>query len=283
LEEYINSPTRGKKRDLYQEYKSPFLSRWIKWDLDIYVGAIGSAVALLVIGCLTFVKGGLGSSEIANPKLQRSQFSASIIIFLGCLFNLWLVRRRRFSTAQGSDSLKRREISRFLKEVEKQEEESLKTQCDSGGIIGETAALNLAGNSLTDIYPVYRRNQGSDGSISGGSWSRIPTLLLVRGDHIALQVGDMAPAACRVVVEDHMADARIEAGERITLDILDEKSGSVIGKLPKGKTTLPKDSDELLALCNNMRIFELLESPLEIFLRQPRGKLVLIFPPSHCW
>jgi hypothetical protein len=276
LEEYINqSPTPAKKRDVRQSEKnSNLLSGWLRWDLDIYIGAAGASAALLIISCLAFANGGLGSSKHSTSlRFRRSQFFASILVFSGCLINIWLVRRRRFSTSQGSDGLKRPIISRFLKKIEKQEEECVDTQTEDNVV--QESGLNLAGTSLTDIYPVYRQSQRCDGEISGGSWNRIPTLLLVRGDHISLQVGDITPAACRVV-EGPNSEITIEAGKRITLETYEENSSSAMGKLPRGRTTLPKDSDELLALCNNLRIFVLLESPLESFLMEPGGKLLLL-------
>jgi hypothetical protein len=79
-----------------------------------------------------------------------------------------------------------------------------------------------------------------------------------------------------------MASSTVASGERITLETFGETTTSAIGKLPRGRTTLPKDSDELLALSNHIQIFVLLESPLEKFLRAPRGKLMVfsMLPPT---
>lgn len=279
LEEYIDidtAPTPVKKRDTDQtETKTTFISEWLKRDLDIYIGALGASIALLIIACLTFANGGLGSSpQTVDSRFRRSQLAAAILVVTGCIFNIWMLHRHRLSTSRGSDSLKRREISRFLREVEKHEEECLENPAGDSAI--QESDLNLAGTSLTGVYPVYRQNYRSDGEVSGGSWSRIPTLLLVRGDNIALQIGDMAPAVCRAI-EGPASAVSIESGERITLDTFSDTSISATGKLPQARTTLPKDSDDLLAVCNNMRIFVLLESPLEEFLRLPRGTF-LFYP-----
>jgi hypothetical protein len=145
LEEYLDGvPATSMKRN-FKETKetSSILSMPLEWDLDIYVGALGSSIALLIIGCLVFINGGIGSWKGADSQYRRSQLSASILVFLGGLFNLWLIRRRRYATSQGSDSLKRREISRFLREIEKQEKECLPS-------LGTPEMWpNLSGTSLT--------------------------------------------------------------------------------------------------------------------------------------
>lgn len=257
------------------------LGYWLAWDLDIYIGAFGSSLAILCITSVALVRNGLtgdNSSETTDPsqnelnqEFLRLQLRAGIFLFLGSLINLWLIQRRRHSNHQGNDSLKRREISRFLKEIEKQEEERLTRQDDSDDINIQEHPLELDGTSLAGVYPVYRRKFRYGAKSEPGSWCRIPTLLLVKGDHIALQIGDIAPTACRLV-EEHNTPVRLEEGELITLETFQETSILTAGKWPRGRTTLPKDSDKLLTLCNNMRIFEVLETPLEGFLKQPRGK-----------
>lgn len=164
-------------------------------------------------------------------------------------------------------------ISRFLKEIQKQPDECLQSSSSGDKLLHEDNGIDLVGTALTAIYPVYRLSQHEDpltgsSTIRGGSWSRIPSLLLVQGDHIALQVGDAAPAPCRVL-EGKEPMAVFEVGQKITLESLGESVNRVIGKLPKGRSTLPSKSDELLTLCNGIRIFEVLETPLEGFLRQP--------------
>jgi hypothetical protein len=279
LEEYMSTaPTPLLKRiEKESEKKNTFLSLWLKWDLDLYIGAFGATLAIVIISGLSLSDREHGTSILgasAETRFYRSHLAASVLLLSGCIFNIWVVARRRYSCSRGSDSLKRREISKFLRAIERQEQD-----CEHDAFSEE--GLNLVGSSLTDIYPVYRLRQSKDHRILGGSWTRIPTLLLVRGDHIALQTGDIAPAECRVV-EGPMASSTVASGERITLETFGETTTSAIGKLPRGRTTLPKDSDELLALSNHIQIFVLLESPLEKFLRAPRGKLMVfsMLPPT---
>ena len=254
---------------------------WLDWDLDVYIGAFGSSLAIVTMTCLARIRNGLPTfSERDQVPLSEEylqlQNAAGILVFLGSLINLWMIRRRRYSNSQGNDSLKRREISRFLKEIEKQEEERL-TRPELDDFDFQEHPLELDGTALAGVYSVFRRKSHYGGETEIGSWCRIPTLLLVNGDHVALQIGDIAPADCRLI-EHHHTPVRLEAGELITLETFKERSTFTDVKLPRGRTTLPKDSDKLLALCNNMRIFEVLDRPLEAFLRQSRGKLYSALP-----
>mmetsp|Transcript_20940 Transcript_20940/g.23211 ORF Transcript_20940/g.23211 Transcript_20940/m.23211 type:complete len:1321 (-) Transcript_20940:439-4401(-) len=246
-----------------------FVSFWNKWDLDVVFGAVGTSVALVVISVYFYISDGQYHHS-SLVSFGQSQIVGAAFIFLGCIFNIWLVVRYRYTTSHGIDNLKRRMISKFVKEL--QEEEGLcRMECyhDNG--------IDLVGTSLTDIYPVYRlsskcANGENDIHVIGqGSWSRVPTLLLVEGDRIALQVGDTAPAKCRVL-EGKKSMNVFESGHKITLDVsCGESVASLVGQLNRGRTTLPShDSDGLLTLCNDVRIFEVLETPLEAFLREPK-------------
>lgn len=231
-------------------------------NLDIYIGAFGASLAILAIAITGYLY------EPGDEASNLSQLVASIILLSGFVVNLWVMRRRKFSTSKGSDNSKRREISRFLKELNKQEDEAMGYPTEEKPDDG----LNIEGSSFNDIHWAYRCKSRLDGEISGGSWGRIPSLLLVHGDHIAMQIGDTAPANCRLA-EDGMKV--IGVGDRITVDSFGAGTASVVGTLPRGRSTLENDSDHLLSLCNNMRIFVLLESPLESFLLQRNGEMIL--------
>ena len=92
-----------------------------------------------------------------------------------------------------------------------------------------------------------------------------------QGDHISLQGGDMCPARCRVAVGS-ASGVVVQKGERITLDPFGENATLLTSTLPKGRTTIPSEGDELLTLCNKIQIYVLLESPLQNFLNEPSGK-----------
>ena len=248
------------------EKRKSILSKFVRWNIDLYVGALGSSTVVLVTTCITIAENDVGKSF--ERQYLRSQLAASVLLVLACFFNVWIVRRRSFSDSRGIDSSKRREISHFLKALEKNEDDCIVDEMPDT-VAG--SSLRLVGTSLTDIYPVYRLREAKDGTHLGGLWSRIPSLLLIRGDYVALQVGDIAPAACRPVAEGDMTHINIAGGERISLSSFGETSASILSTLPRGRSTLKKDSDELHTLCNSMRVFKLLETPLRSFLREPRG------------
>jgi hypothetical protein len=277
------------------------LSIWQKWDLDI-LGALIVSVAILVIAILSFTSVIPGDGKDVND-FSRSQLVGAVAIFSGSIVNIWLVARYRYSASHGTESLKRRMVSRFLKELQEQEgrcsSSNRKATSDKSVPFESISQLlnepdnnniDLVGTSLTDVYPVYRLmdsgvvNDRHDDEFQvrtcKGSWCRVPTLLLVEGDRIALQIGDSAPAKCRVV-EGGKSMTIFESGQEIGLDgSSGESVGSLMGKLSKGRTTLSShDSDGLMRLCNNVRIFEVLETPLESFLREPKpeSKKPLLF------
>lgn len=292
LESYLQTSINTVNRSVTSDKESTHwcLSIWHRWDLDV-IGAIAMSVALLVIAILSFTSYDGDGSYVS---FARSQLVGAVGIFCGCITNIWLVARYRYSASHGTDNLKRRMISKFLKELQEQEgrcRSSMATKGDRETNIPsfetDNNSIDLIGTSLTDIYPVYRLSD--DGVVDGdpddtsceGSWCRVPTLLLVEGDRIALQVGDSAPAKCCRVIEGKESMTIFESGQEIGLDNSSGESvGSLLGTLSRGRTTLPShDSDGLLRLCNAVRIFEVLETPLETFLREPQhqSKKPLLF------
>jgi len=243
------------------------------YDLDMYVGSLGSAIAIISLVSIMKSRNGLREDTFETGYFEL-QFNTGIILSLGCLINLWLVQRRRRSNHKGSETFKKREIAAFLKEIEQQEAERLSQQDTSSGDADiQERPLELDGTALAGVYPVYRRRFRHGEECHSGSWCRVPTLLLVQGDYIALQIGDVAPAACQLIdcEGDSVPSVHLKSGEIITLETFQETSNLTAGKWPRGRTTLPKDSDRLLTLCNNMKIFEMTETPLEAFLKQPQG------------
>lgn len=113
--------------------------------------------------------------------------------------------------------------------------------------------------------PVYRVSLRNGKQMA--SWSRIPSLLLVAGDVVALQIGDIAPADCELLDPNDKA-IRCKVGDSMKTAFVQE---GFLSTLPSGRTTIQKDSDAFLQLCNGMRIFRVTETPLETFLRKPTG------------
>eukprot|EP00536_Pseudo-nitzschia_multiseries_P013726 jgi/Psemu1/327288/estExt_fgenesh1_pg.C_6050003 len=278
LETSINRVRPSETNMDHRQSTSFFVSIWYKWDLDVVIGAICMSVSLLVIAVLTFtsVISSVGGDDYSYHRtpFAPSQLAGAILLFWACAINAWLIMRYRYSASHGTDSLKRRMISKFLKELKEQEG---RCRCTVENATTQTTepnnnGIDLVGTSLTDIYPVYRlKDNCTKQNTCEGSWSRVPTLLLVKGDRIALQVGDTAPAKCRVL-EGKKSMTVVQIGQEITFyDSSGENVGSLVGKISRGRTTLPShDSDGLLRLCNDVRIFEVLETPLESFLREPQ-------------
>jgi hypothetical protein len=264
LETSVKSIHQSKPRSVRVSVLRSSFFKWRDCDLDMVLGAFGASLSLLVIAILNFVN--RDDDNNRDSSFAKSQVVGACLVFLVCFLNICLVARYRYSTAKGTDHLKRRMISRFLHELGKQEEECLEDF--SSGSLHKDNGIDLVGTSLTAVYPVYRLSLDSRGNVIGASWSRIPTLLLVQGDRIALQVGDVAPATCQFL--DGESTQTFEKGEKISVDSCKSSLESLVGGLPKGRSTLPAHSDALLDVCNNMRIFVVTETPLDVFLQEPQ-------------
>ena len=270
---------------------------WLRNDLDLYVGALALSIALLVLAVFAHVAsdedGNSFMNAAADASIYHSQLAASIFLVISCMAGSWMVRRRQFACSRDVDSVKRREIKRFLRSMERKEDEKPgrnSNHAETSDLAGDTGSqrhnpptsapgaagidssvnvepLNLPGTSLTGIY--YANRVSEEGG--AGQWSRIPTGLLVKGDLVALSIGDIAPSNCRVVNGSNSETSVVAGGERVSIDYLQNQPTIAV---PKGRTTLPPGSRKLLELCNSTHIFELLESPLEGFLRRPLSKLI---------
>jgi hypothetical protein len=152
-----------------------------------------------------------------------------------------------------------------------------------------TSPTNNNTTTATTTNPIHTTNMVSS---SSSSWTTLPSLLLVQGDWIALQVGDIAPANCTMITPRAAAPAAattttttrtFAAGERITMESLHCTIDSVTTKLPLGRTTLPtlptiKSCDHFLTLCNHLQIFILNESPISSSLKRTTGTYYCTLP-----
>jgi len=306
--EFTISTSAGQYGTGKTKFPNSLLESWLENDLDLYCGALFLSFGLLILACFAFISTeddiddakGSGSflKAFAEDSIYYSQLAASTLLTTSSFAGIWIVRRRQFACLRDVDNVKRREIKRFLKSMGQSPADTGAANTTSASYTGDQQSCNrpyhevsrsircdsstsasppffnvdtakLPGTSLTDIYPVYRLY--SDGG--QGSWSRVPTLLLVKGDHVALQVGDIAPAQCRILNDGGYAAAggyEVAGGDRITSESFGIQQ---TGPLPKGRTLLPRGSQRLLDLCNRLRIFVLLESPLDEYLRRPLGEL----------
>jgi hypothetical protein len=256
--------------------EKPFLSWWILKDLDLYAGSLPLSIALFILASVS-LHGNSGLSPAASLSIYRGELAASVLLVTGSVVSLWMVRRRRFLTNNDGENAKRREILRFLRTVaassdNKGDKDSVGNSAASAMGFGDSVmGVSVSGTALTDIYPVYRHSGSDDHALA--SWARIPSLLLVAGDYIALQVGDIAPASCAIVDPTPPTKvSTIASGDRIELSSFGDTLASVMNQLPRGRSTLPMDSDHLLTLCNKMRVFRVQKAPLDDFIHRSQGK-----------
>ena len=274
LEKFLEDPppSTTTKIDNHADHKS--LS-WLSWiverNIDLYCGSTLIAAALLCVTCLSLVDSeedrDLFKSN-ASGEVYRFDLVASCILMIGALLSLWLVRRSISLRRSDRDIAKKRDVLRFLKTTKhsSRHEEDLAMKVDE--------LPDLSGTALTDIYPVYRYLDSRPDAIA--QWTRIPSLLLVEGDIIALQIGDMVPAnSCFV----ELPSIQLKRGDRLTLESFGELEGDVLAELPTGRTTISPQSEHLLTLCNRIRLVRVLETPVIEFLRRPAVE----YKSSQAW
>ncbi|KAI2508044.1 hypothetical protein MHU86_6336 [Fragilaria crotonensis] len=261
LEDYIENPPPKER----PETTTSRFELWFKYDMDVYAGSFLASLAFLVLSSLSLShKGGDFFNASAPSSIYRYQVAASVITMGGCFFSAILMARRRNASAKDSDQSKRRAIIKYLAAEDNSEDRSGRAGrqpgTDPSDELISSASIHIAGTSLNDIYPVYRMSSGGS-----GQWVNISALLLVKGDYVALQIGDIAPANCVSL----RTQRRLNESERI-VEFADNDFPSA--HIPSGRVTIPMNSQALLPLCNLMQIFVVEKAPIERFLRRP---------PSH--
>lgn len=264
LESYLDHPPPPQRGD---DAVSPKDSSWlvfiIRNDYDLYFGAFLFSIGLLILSLFSLLAklGHVSDSQLrpsASQGVYKSQFCASALLAIGACGSLWMVRRRRFLSLNDSVNAKRREVMRFLP-VLRAFGENRSERFDPP----EKPHIN--GTSLTDIYRVYRKAGPAE------QWNRIPSLLLVKGDFIAMQCGDIAPADCVMMLNGSISSVQIKLGSRLSLQNIGLTKESVQQDLPKGRSTLQPGSTHLLTLCNHTQMFLVLDTPLNEFIYRPPG------------
>jgi hypothetical protein len=260
LEDYIENPPPKERRE---KKKMAMMELWFEYDMDVYAGSFVASLAFLVISSLSLSRKGVEFfNASADLSIYRLQVAASVLMMGGCLFSAFLMGRRRNASAKDSDKSKRRAIFKYLSAMDKIDDRSDSSgrgpTGDQSAEQGENSSIHLAGTSLIDIYPVYRTS-----STGSGEWVNMSALLLVEGDYVALQIGDIAPAKC----------SSLETGNSLTEGEQFAAKAFAPAPLPFGRTTIPSNSRALLSLCNFMQIFVVEEAPISGFLRRP--------PPHH--
>ena len=237
---------------------------WLAHELDMAMALLLSA-GLLILSIVSYQQRKLAplSSSGLNPRadlsVYKSQLAASILFVTGSIFSILVSWRRKVTSRRDLYVGKRRTVLSFLNKLdmwkEAQTEEGAVRPTHIKGQEAREEAVQLSGTALTDVYSVYRLSD-DPASLPEGQWHKLPSLLLVQGDFISLQVGDIVPANCTLVP---MADSRssrggaatamgslhLAAGERFT------GTAVTFSSLPVGRSTLkPENCRELLELCN---------------------------------
>jgi len=246
-----------------------------------------------------------------DAQFTKRQQAAAILLLISSLFSTWITKRRRKVSRETDRSIERRRcISAFLDGMKKRREQLDSSSANNNNTNVDTLESimldddilvgTIPRKNVEDVYSTYRigssnnNNNNKEGSHNKGQWHRIPSLLLVEGDFIALKVGDTAPVKCRPLSLSSSSSSSgiIEAGERLTVQSLPQKtketlafqdapptkaaknsnakgSGGGGGRLlPQGRYSVKYHSNELLLLANGVRIFVLLETPIDLFLRK---------------
>ncbi len=267
-----------------------------KWDFYYWfnfvdlAAALASSVILFIISTMSLVER-VASSPSATKLTPEADTYVYICDLVGSIFAvvassvsiLVVWARRRAYGCNRHVGVRRalRAFSTFLKKQPPKEErysnmniippEGVDISAEQQGPSVNPIDLS-SGTTLTDVYTVYRSDQ----------WHHVPSLLLVEGDLIAMQVGDTSPAWSEEIVtlmsrENSVVTASfsptvVQAGEKISavetfnVDTCYEQKQDYLPTLPKGKLIRSPDSKDLLQLCNNMRIFLVKETPLKRFL-----------------
>ena len=187
----------------------------------------------------------------ASNAYRGMQRGASLLFLISSLVSTWIARRRRRVSRDTDGSIERRRcVSAFLEGMAIRmgglaHQSSRRRPVD----IASAATQNpntfhvdtIPRKNVEDVYSTYRLVDDHR-----GWWHRIPSLLLVEGDYIALKVGDTAPAKC-VAVEDDGRRNVIEAGERLTIDSLSPPARESLA-LESTKASTTADTDGVASL-----------------------------------
>lgn len=278
-----NTNELGIKRTRLQRIEMWIDKVWLARELDMIMALLLS-VGLLILSIVSYHQrksSSTSSSGGLNPRadlsVYKSQLAASVMFVTGSIFSILVCWRRKVTSRRDSYVGKRRTVLSFLDKMnawkEAQAEMAELPHIDEQSAKEE--AIQLSGTALTDVYSLYRLSN-DPASGSSGQWHKIPSLLLVEGDFISLQGGDIAPANCTLVpmVDSRssrggaVGSLRLAAGERFT-----GTAAVSFSTLPAGRSTLkPENSRELLELCNRTNIFVITETPLISALSKGHGK-----------
>ena len=231
-------------------------------DPDMIFITVPLSLLFVILSFLLLPTNNNDSDEDTNNNYSiiyhgiKMEQAASLLYLISSITSLWITKRRRKVSQDTDSSIERRRcVSSFLDGMKKCRRENNNMECDeSKRYSSSKSRMNINNDNMMknvdtiprknveDVYSTYRINsnhvvvgqqqsQQQQQQQGRGHWHRIPTLLLVEGDFIALKVGDIAPARCTLVRNSSSNDdddddvhgttkKNIEAGERLTIDSL---------------------------------------------------------------
>lgn len=220
-------------------------------------------IILPIISCeLVFIL----SSALGLPSLLISGLVISIIILaFASIINYFIVSRIL--------NTKRREVSSEVKLILDDYKRWIDT-CEGF----DNSYTNNQQNAIILGYP----HVSVVSCYRNGLWQRIPTLLLVEGDIIALMGGDITPGSCVTLLPNNRVNINMENynswryGERITSGQTirlrrsspEDHSKSLGGYAQHSfnkHRAMTIDSIELLILSGDIRCFQMTETPIKSF------------------
>eukprot|EP00804_Cyclotella_cryptica_P006214 CCRYP_015276-RB/>CCRYP_015276-RB protein AED:0.09 eAED:0.09 QI:480/1/1/1/0.8/0.83/6/1636/1103 len=231
-------------------------------------------MALAILLCLAFV---ILSFTLPTPpdlptSFTKMQRIASIFFLISSLASAIVVNRRTKVSEMDQSIERRRCVTAFLEEMKRLPDEiSFAVERERSKLVDQcsnTFKDVIPRKHVEDVYSTYRLDNtignNDNNNLRRGQWHRIPALLLVKGDCIALKVGDTSPSTCQSVHGKEGDSIMIHRGERLTVEVLGDKLNL---DLPAGKSTV-KAGEELLLLTNGVQVFEIMQTPLETFLNE---------------
>jgi hypothetical protein len=254
VEDFLSKPLINDCRKKEREVNCK--EKWFEYSMDFYCGSFLVVFATLTFSYISYI-GEVRTNSNGDRKIliYRCQVASATIMMVGSIVSAYLTWRRRQFFNEDVNESQRKAILKYIASEEKHES-SKRTSSGNQNFKSTTSSSHLSGTSLTDIYPVYRTS-----SAGSGAWYNLSALLLVRGDYVALQIGDIAPAHCQSLQNGLL----LRQGERIVVHSENDDHVSI----PNGRVTVPPLSPSLLSLCNSMQIYVVLTAPIEAFLRRP--------------
>ncbi|EWM29284.1 hypothetical protein Naga_100029g7 [Nannochloropsis gaditana] len=226
-----------------------------------------------LLGCVTVLVIGEALEEHSHDDSGNGEVAKWIyrgILVVNVILNVWIVAARQICQ-------QRELLGRVRESVETYRESVLTAADDEYASVRRHHAILKQGSPMLSIYPVFRDNQ----------WQRVPGLLLVEEDIIALCAGDSTPAEVEELdlesTEKREHHSRnVEEGPHHPFlastpaqgkpEVL--PAGSKVGMRPDRQTSflrksaLSPVSQRLLVLCRDMRCFRLRATPMKAFLEE---------------